>query len=86
MNFESLSLIIADGTPQSWPIRFVRNVLAQSGAFYVSAPGISKLCLVNLYVTVIRASKLPQLGRATMKSIATVWNGIDGALIGCSSL
>ena len=72
INFGSRSLMIADGIPQSWPIRPVIKAFAQEAAFQSSAPGTSRFCFVDLHVTVNRASQPLHSGSATIKSIATV--------------
>jgi len=49
-------------------------------------PAISSIRLLNLHVIVNRVLKpAAEVGRATIQSVAIVWNGMGGVTIGASS-
>ena len=65
--------MISFGTPQSWPVMIVKNAFAQSETSQVFLPGMKKLFLLNLHVTVIAQLKPAAFNnKPKMKPIFTV--------------
>ena len=83
MNLLSQLLIIASGIPQSCTMMVARNASAHSAADQVVFPPFNRSFLLNLHVIVSKASNSSAvIGKATMKSIATVWKGMAGEIMG----
>jgi hypothetical protein len=80
-NLGSLSNIINFSIPQSPLSRVANSAYTHCSAFHLVWPGIAVIHFVNLSITDITASKVPESGNATIISMVMVWKGIGGVRI-----